>query len=168
MILWLQCRHPSVWGGLSLRRPTVCLLTLRIPPTRRDTHRYWRHSRGRSKPAPQKDRFFVLGAGFNQSHVRAKPDRYSVFFGCPTPACVSHAVRRASSTAYHNRPAPVTSYCHCSIRTPSISRHPSSPRSGCCRSERDRGFEVIDRHASYVGPGACLQRSSHPSTASCE
>jgi len=58
--------------------------------------------------------------------------------------------------------------CHCSIRTPSISRHPSSPRSWCCRSERVRGFEAIDRQASYVGPGACLQRSSHPSTASCE
>jgi hypothetical protein len=42
----------------------VWSLTLRKPPTRRDTPgtRCWRHSRGRSKPAPQKGRFFVLGA----------------------------------------------------------------------------------------------------------
>jgi len=47
-----QCRHPPAWGGLSLRRPTVWLLTFRTPPSRRsrrDTQSYWRHSRCRSK-----------------------------------------------------------------------------------------------------------------------
>jgi hypothetical protein len=92
----------------------------------------------------------------------------SVWLGWPVLALVMNTTRRASSGQYQIRPAPVTSYCHCSSTFPLMARVPRSLLNLCCllglvlsRGSRDRAS-----HASRTGPGACRHSSSHPVAAS--
>lgn len=95
--------------------------------------------------------------------------RHSVDLGCAIDASVSRTLRCLSSMQYQTRPAPVTSYCHCSSLAPLSSRVASSPLRGCWRDVAallSRGSRESASQQSLVGPGAWLQSSSHPVAAS--
>ncbi len=91
---------------------------------------------------------------------------HSVDFGWPTDASVSRTMRRLSSMQYQSRPAPVTSYCHCSSGSPLTTLVLNRPLSGCCRLSRCRGSVVIRSQAVRALADAAAHTFSHPDTAS--